>query len=378
VAVFSSPTKQLILVEGPVEVSGVEGQAVDIAGGGLGIPEQWSCYRHRWRITLSSSVRGNGPVIKNGKGILSMSGINTLPGGVTLNAGKLRYFHPDAFGQCSLRVEGNSSLAPASANMAMGNPITIKAGARLLIESEAPEFTISGAVSGGGNLEKAGRGKLILAGAFDPAVRLTGTLGVLDFRPPQPVKLDATINGGLLRTAPGSLAEGSKLLISQAGALAASGARDGIQAWVESGWIARNRTAPWLRDGDQEIGGTVDMKAFFGKYPAMSLGSCGKTVLTGQLQLPGSLLRIGGGGGDIEIRTPLSGPLQLIIGAPSTTGNVTLSAPTPSLADSASTEELCAWGTRRRSPPGKLRWEIVSPLPIPASSTSIISTCPMR
>ncbi len=122
------------------------------------------------------------------------------------------------------------------------------------------------------------------------------------------------------------MAEGTKLLVTQAGALAASGARDGVQSWVESGWIApeSNGTLAW--DGEEEIGGTVDLKPFVGKYPAMSLGSCGKIVVTARLELPGSVLRIGGGGGDIDLRTPLTGPLQILIGAPSTSGNVTLSA----------------------------------------------------
>jgi len=326
VAVFGSTDKNLVLVEGPVEVSGIEGQSVDVAGGAIGFPADGLSIQTDGEIVLSSAVRGEGAVVKSGKGILSLTGVNSLPGGFAIQAGKVRFFSAEGLGQGPLRVEGTASLVPAAANMAVGNAISIPPGVRLVVESDIPEFTLSGAISGGGELEKAARGKLVLTGSFDPSVKLFGTLGEVDFRSSQPVKLEATIKGGLLRATEGSLAEGTKLLVTQAGALAASGARDGVQSWVESGWIApeSNGTLAW--DGEEEIGGTIDLKPFAGKYPAMSLGSCGKIVVTGRLELAGSVLRIGGGGGDIDLRTPLTGPLQLIIGAPSTSGNVTLSA----------------------------------------------------
>lgn len=326
IAVFTNPAKCLVIATGPLEVGGIEAAALDVAGGAFDFPAGGIGITTDGEILLSSSIRGEGPLLKQGKGILSLAGINSLPAGITISAGKLRFFSMESLGHGPIRVEGTASLVPGSANMNMANALSIAPGSRLTLETESPEFMLSGPVSGGGELEKTGRGKLAITGSFEPAVRLTGSMGTMDFRPSQPVKLDATIKGGLLRAASGSLAEGTKLLISQAGALAASGARDGVQAWVESGWIApeSNGTLAW--DGEDEVGGTIDLKPLVGKYPSMSLGSCGKIVVTGRLELPGSVLRIGGGGGDIEMRTPLTGPLQIIIGAPSTSGNVTLSA----------------------------------------------------
>ena len=326
VAVFSFSEKQLILVEGPLEVGGIEANALDVAGGAIGFPASGLQIKTDGEIVLSSAMRGAGPLLKRGKGVVSLAGMNSLPGGITLSAGKLRFFCPESLGQSVLRVDGSAFLVPASANMNIANAVSIVPGARLTLETEAPEFTMSGPISGGGGFEKSGRGKLVVAGPFAAGVQLIGSLGECLFAPPQPVRLNATINGGLLKTSPGSLSEGSRLLIARAGALAASGARDGVQAWVESGWIAPDSNGTLALDGTTEIGGTIDLKPFVGKCPTMSLGACGKVAVTGRLELPGSLLRIGGGGGELEIRSVLSGPVQLIIGAPSTTGSVTLSA----------------------------------------------------
>jgi autotransporter-associated beta strand protein len=237
----------------------------------------------------------------------------------------LRFFALDSLGKGALRVEGEASLIPWVANISMGNPISIGAAGKLALETEMPGFTISGPISGNGSLEVNGRQPVTITGLYESSVALRGVLGTINFSPAKPVKLTATIKGGLLKTGANSLAEGSKLLITESGALAASGARDGLAAWVESGWIAPESTGTLALDTSGEVSGTIDLKPFAGKYPAMSLGSCGKVVLTGKLDLPGSVLRIGGGGGDIDVRTPLSGPLQVVIGAPSTSGNVTLS-----------------------------------------------------
>jgi autotransporter-associated beta strand protein len=327
IAVFQDPEKCLVLAEGPLEVGGIEAAALDLAGGAIGFPAGGIEITTDGEITLSSAVRGDGPLLKRGKGVLSLAGMNSLSAGITLTAGKLRFFSMESLAQGALRVEGSATLVPGSANMNMPNPVTIAPGSRLTLETEAPEFTLSGPISGGGELEKSGRGALVIAGSFEPGVQVLGSLGNIRFAPPKPVKLNATINGGLLRTSTGSLSAGSRLLITQAGALAASGALDGVHAWVDSGWIVpeSNGTLAW--DGEEEVGGAIDLKPFVEKYPAMSLGSCGKTVVTGRLEIPGTLLRIGGGGGDLDIRSALTGPLQLIIGAPSTVGNVTLSGP---------------------------------------------------
>jgi autotransporter-associated beta strand protein len=327
IAVFRDTEKCLVLAEGPLEVGGIEAAALDLAGGAIGFPASGIEITSDGEITLSSAVRGDGPLLKHGKGVLSLAGMNSLPAGITLKAGKLRFFSMESLGQGAVRVDGAATLAPGSANMNMSNPVSMAPGSRLTLETEAPDFTLSGPISGGGELEKSGRGALAIAGSFEPGVQLIGSLGNIRFAPRKPVKLNATINGGLLRTSTGSLSAGSRLLITQAGALAASGACDGVQTWVESGWIApeSNGTLAW--DGEEEVGGTIDLTPFVEKYPAMSMGSCGKTVVTGRLEIPGTLLRIGGGGGDLDIRSALTGPLQLIIGAPSTVGNVTLSGP---------------------------------------------------
>ena len=327
VAIFKESTKCRVFAEGSPKVAGIDAAFLDVVGGSLSIPSSGIEILTAGEVVLSSAVQGSGPLLKRGKGMLSLVGINSLPSGITLFAGKLRIFSSASLGQGELRVEGHATLIPGSANTKLEHPVTIAPGVKLTLETNAPEFAISGPIAGGGELEKTGRGALTISGTLSPQVRLIGTLGDLRFAPSQAVKLNALIQGGLLRVAPDSLLEGSSLLITQAGALAASGAHHSVQTWVDSGWISPDSNGTLAWDSQEDLVGTIDLKSFGAKYPSMSVGACRKMVVSGRLEVSGAVLRIGGGGGEIDLRSAMSGNYQLLIGAPSTSGVVTLSAP---------------------------------------------------
>jgi autotransporter-associated beta strand protein len=102
--------------------------------------------------TLSGIVRsssGSAGLVKTGTGILTLSAANTFTGTLTIDNG-------------TLRVGNNTAGTLGSGNYA-GN-ISIAAGSKLQIWSSASQ-TLSGVISGAGDLQKAHGGALTLSGA---------------------------------------------------------------------------------------------------------------------------------------------------------------------------------------------------------------------
>jgi autotransporter-associated beta strand protein len=123
--------------------------------------------------TLASS---GGNLTKLGTGTLILGAANNYTGGTTLSVGTLRFDNASALGSGPLAVTGNSILqAGVAANLA--NAVSIATGITGTLDTNGNNATLSGTITGSGNLTKTGTGTLNLSGGGS-SNNLTGTINV--------------------------------------------------------------------------------------------------------------------------------------------------------------------------------------------------------
>ncbi|MCU1723266.1 beta strand repeat-containing protein, partial [Pseudomonas sp. 5P_5.1_Bac1] len=117
-------------------------------------------------LVLNGLVLGNGTLVKNGSGTLTLNQANDYAG-TTLNAGTLLLGNSAALGVGQLTVAGPASL-DTSAAMTLGNAIDfgVNTGSRLTLAGNH-DLTLSGVLSGNGTLIKQGVGTVDLTGNND-------------------------------------------------------------------------------------------------------------------------------------------------------------------------------------------------------------------
>jgi autotransporter-associated beta strand protein len=128
----------------------------------LASPQAWSVANAR-QLTVSATVAGEpgSPLVKEGDGVLVLSGANTYAGGTLLNAGTLSIGNNDALGQSLLTVS-NGILKASAAGYVVTNPITL---AGLATVSNTVNLTLNGDLSGPGTLLRpVGLGNLLILG----------------------------------------------------------------------------------------------------------------------------------------------------------------------------------------------------------------------
>lgn len=115
-------------------------------------------------LVLNGLVLGNGALVKNGSGTLTLNQANNYMG-TTLNAGTLVLGNSAALGAGQLTVAGVTSL-DTSAAMTLGNAINlgVNASSRLTLAGNH-DLTLSGALIGNGTLVKQGTSTLDLTGS---------------------------------------------------------------------------------------------------------------------------------------------------------------------------------------------------------------------
>jgi autotransporter-associated beta strand protein len=123
---------------------------------------------------IVSDGGGAGSIVKTGSNTLTLSGNNTYSGGTTINAGTIKVSNTNALGSGGISVANNTTLQ-AGAAVTTANAITLDAGTATL-HTNGHNWTLSGAITGGGNLTKDGSGTLI----FDTVQKTyTGTTTII-------------------------------------------------------------------------------------------------------------------------------------------------------------------------------------------------------
>ncbi|NBV86446.1 MAG: hypothetical protein EBS01_09340, partial [Verrucomicrobia bacterium] len=137
---------------------------------------------------LSAVVSGAGGLVKQGVGVLSLSGVNSFTGGVGINAGTLALKGGAAIADtvtitlantagAVLRLEASERVGTVIGGGAIGGEL--KLGTYVLTLGGAADGEFAGVVSGDGSLVKVGAGTLTLSGANTFTGGVTVSAGVL-------------------------------------------------------------------------------------------------------------------------------------------------------------------------------------------------------
>lgn len=115
--------------------------------------------------TLSGKISGSGTLEKQGAGTLTLSNsTNDYSGGTTLSAGTLNYGDLAALGAGTVTFSAASTLQAGVAGE-LTNAITINNGVTAAFDTQANNVTLSGDITGPGQLLKKGTGILYLSSA---------------------------------------------------------------------------------------------------------------------------------------------------------------------------------------------------------------------
>jgi autotransporter-associated beta strand protein len=130
-------------------------------------------------LTVNGVVSDNGAsatLTKAGAGTLLLGAANTFTGGVNINAGTLAITNGGGAGPGTIAIT-NATLR-TTANMTVGNPVTLAGAGGTVSVDTATTSTFTGSISGTGALTKSGAGTAVLSGtnSFNGLVLSNGTL----------------------------------------------------------------------------------------------------------------------------------------------------------------------------------------------------------
>jgi autotransporter-associated beta strand protein len=118
-------------------------------------------------VTLNGVISGEGSIFKNGSHAITIGGNNTYSGGTISAGGTITYTSGNAFGTGSFTAQTASQIITPS-NVTLPNNFIINAGATLQYRTTgAPTITVTGNITGSGNLNKTGNGYLDLTASTD-------------------------------------------------------------------------------------------------------------------------------------------------------------------------------------------------------------------
>ncbi|WP_269475643.1 autotransporter-associated beta strand repeat-containing protein [Variovorax sp. WDL1] len=118
-------------------------------------------------LTVSGAVAGTGTLTKTGAGMLTLTGAgaNSYTGGTDLKQGGIAVANNSALGTGELAMHEGTTLRFAADGLALGNPIAFTDAVDPIVDTGPFTGTLSGAITGPGDLSKIGSGTLILSGA---------------------------------------------------------------------------------------------------------------------------------------------------------------------------------------------------------------------
>jgi len=236
-------------------------------------------------LALNGVVSGNGSLVKNGNGFLTLGRDNTFQGGVNLNAGRLILSVDGSLGTGALTAANGTSLDTLG-TVALGNTVNLSGN---LLNVGTNDLILNGSVNGVGSLTKQGVSTLTLnsANSFSGGVTLqAGTLNLGN--------ADALGSGTLTVSGLSSLDAGTALTVANKVLLNADLAVEGSHAlFLEgkisgAGGLVKNGDASLVLNAANGFSGGVTVNAGSVKLGnAKALGS-GTLTINGNAEVNGS------------------------------------------------------------------------------------------
>jgi len=117
-------------------------------------------------VTASGVISGAGSLYRNGSGRLKLTGINTFSGGVSLNNGEIEVSQDANLGSPAggITFQNVFGSIVASASFTTARTVSLLGPGGTIDITTGNALTVSGVVSGSGQLVKAGPGTLVLTG----------------------------------------------------------------------------------------------------------------------------------------------------------------------------------------------------------------------
>ncbi len=130
-------------------------------------------------LTANGTVSGVGALTKTGTGTLTLTGENSYSGGTDLKQGRLAVTHNSALGTGELAMHEGTTLGFAADGLTLANPIAFTDAVDPIVDTGPFTATLTGAITGPGDLSKIGSGTLVLSGANSYAGATAVTEGTL-------------------------------------------------------------------------------------------------------------------------------------------------------------------------------------------------------
>jgi autotransporter-associated beta strand protein len=112
--------------------------------------------------TFAGAISGAGQVVKQGEGILTLSGNSTYTGGTNIHGGTLSIVNDANLGDTSGSVIFTGGTLEIAASLSSERQFILEASGNFSVDT-AQEATFAGVISGAGDLVKAGKGTLVLS-----------------------------------------------------------------------------------------------------------------------------------------------------------------------------------------------------------------------
>ncbi|WP_068681725.1 autotransporter-associated beta strand repeat-containing protein, partial [Variovorax sp. WDL1] len=129
--------------------------------------------------TLANTITGSGVVTKTGTAMLTLTGENSYSGGTDLKEGGIAVGNNSALGSGELAMHPDTTLRFAADGLTLANPIAFTDALDPTIDTGPFTATLTGAITGPGDLSKIGSGTLIVSGANSYAGATAVTEGTL-------------------------------------------------------------------------------------------------------------------------------------------------------------------------------------------------------
>ncbi|WP_211259066.1 beta strand repeat-containing protein, partial [Tatumella morbirosei] len=230
--------------------------------------------------TLSGVISGDGALAKTGSGTLSLTGDNTYSGGTDLNAGEIDINNSNALGTGTLTMADNTTLGFTTGDLTLANNIVL-GGLNSSIATGDYNETLSGDISGAGQIAKTGNGILTLNGdnSYSGGTTLSG--GEIDVGNSNALGSGslAMADGTMLGFSAGDLNLANALSLSGTGTIATGSHSETLSGVISGdGGLSKTGSGTLTLSGDNTYSGGTSLTE--GEIDAGSNTALGSSTLT--------------------------------------------------------------------------------------------------